>query len=52
MDVCANVSELSELALDSGELLCGCWELNLSPLEEEPVLLTTEPYLSTKFTAL
>ena len=21
---------------------CGCWELNLDPLEEQPVLLTTE----------
>ena len=21
---------------------CGCWELNLSPLEEKPVFLTTE----------
>jgi hypothetical protein len=21
---------------------CGCWELNLGPLEEQPVLLTTE----------
>ena len=24
---------------------CGCWELNPGPLEEEPVLLTTEPFL-------
>jgi hypothetical protein len=24
---------------------CGCWELNLSPLEEQSVLLTTEPPL-------
>ena len=23
----------------------GCWELNLGPLEEQPVLLTTEPSL-------
>jgi len=28
---------------DSYELPCGCWELNLGPLEEQPVLLTTEP---------
>jgi hypothetical protein len=28
---------------DSWELLC--WELNLGPLEEQPVLLTTEPSL-------
>jgi hypothetical protein len=25
---------------------CGCWELNSGPLEDEPVLLTTEPSLS------
>ena len=28
---------------DSCELPCGCWELNLEPLEEQPVLLVTEP---------
>ena len=27
------------------ELLCGCWELNPCPLQEQPVLLTTEPPL-------
>ena len=31
--------------LDSCELPCGCWELNLGPLEEQSVLLTTEPFL-------
>ena len=30
---------------DSGELTCGCWKLNPGPLEEQPVLLTTEPSL-------
>jgi hypothetical protein len=25
------------------ELPFGCWELNSGPLEEQPVLLTTEP---------
>ena len=30
---------------NSYELLCGCWELNLGPLEEPLVLLTTEPSL-------
>ena len=30
---------------DSGELPCGCWELSPGPLEEQPVLLTTEPSL-------
>jgi hypothetical protein len=24
---------------------CGCWELSLGPLEEQPVILTTEPSL-------
>ena len=27
------------------KLPCGCWELNPGPLEEQPVLLTTEPSL-------
>ncbi|XP_050003558.1 adiponectin receptor protein 1 [Alexandromys fortis] len=30
---------------DSCELPCGCWELNPGPLEEQSVLLTTEPSL-------
>ena len=30
---------------DSYNLPCGCWELNLGPLEEQSVLLTTEPSL-------
>jgi hypothetical protein len=30
---------------DSCELPCGCWELYLGPLEEQPVLLTAEPSL-------
>jgi hypothetical protein len=30
---------------DSCELPCGCWELDLSPLEEQPVLFTAELYL-------
>lgn len=28
---------------------CECWELNSSPLEEKPVLSTTEPSLRTQF---
>jgi hypothetical protein len=28
---------------DGREPPCGCWELNSSPLEEQPVLLTSEP---------
>ena len=30
---------------DSCELPCGCWEGNQGPLEEQPVLLTCEPFL-------
>jgi hypothetical protein len=30
---------------DRCELPCGCWELSPGPLEEQPVLLTTEPSL-------
>ena len=30
---------------DNCKPLCMCWELNLGPLEELPVLLTAEPYL-------
>ena len=30
---------------DDSELPCGCWELNLGPLEEQPVRLATEPSL-------
>ena len=31
--------------IDGCEPPCGCWELNSGPLEEQPVLLTTEPSL-------
>jgi len=30
---------------DDCELSCGCWELNLRPLVEQPMLLTAEPSL-------
>lgn len=30
---------------DSCELLCGCWELNVSPLEDQSMLLNAEPSL-------
>jgi hypothetical protein len=29
----------------NGQIPCGCWGLNSEPLEEQPVLLTTEPSL-------
>ena len=38
-------SALQKTTSGSCELPCGCWELNLDPLEEQPVLLTTEPSL-------
>ena len=43
MCVCVRVSDLE--VTDSCELSCGFWDLNLGPLEEQPVLLTTEPSL-------
>ena len=41
--VCVKVLRLLELQLDSGEWPCGCWELNLGPLEEQSLPLTGEP---------
>jgi hypothetical protein len=35
---------------DSCELPCGCWELNLGLLEEQPVHLTIEPSLQPNYT--
>jgi hypothetical protein len=38
-----------ELELENGcELPCGYWESNLSPLEEQPVLLAAEQSLQPK----
>lgn len=31
--------------ISSCKLLCGCWDLNLIPLEEQPMLLSAEPSL-------
>jgi hypothetical protein len=33
---------------DNYELPCECWDLNLGPLGEQPVLLTTEPSLQSR----
>ena len=33
---------------DSCELPCGCWELNLGPLEKQSLLLIDEPSLQPK----
>jgi hypothetical protein len=35
----------SDPTTDGCEPLCGCWELSSGPLEEQSVLLTTEPSL-------
>ena len=35
----------SDPIIDSCEPLCGCWELDSGPLEEEQELLTAEPSL-------
>jgi hypothetical protein len=35
----------SDSITDGCEPPCGCWELNSGPLEEQSVLLTTEPSL-------
>ena len=43
MCVCVRVSNPG--VTDSCELQCGCWELNLSPLEEQPRLWSYEPSL-------
>jgi hypothetical protein len=37
-----------DLTTDGCELPCGCWELNPGPLEEQPVLLSSEPSLQPK----
>jgi hypothetical protein len=35
--------KVSDPMTDGCELSCGCWELNSGPLEEQSVLLITEP---------
>ena len=45
MHWCEGVRFLETVVMDSCELSCGCWELNLGPLEEQPGLLTSEPSL-------
>jgi hypothetical protein len=48
MFVCVKVSDIG--VTNSCKLPCGCWELNPGPLEEQPVLLTTEPSLQPEAT--
>jgi hypothetical protein len=38
-----------DLIIEGYELPCGCWKLNSEPLEEQSVLLTTEPSLQPQF---
>jgi hypothetical protein len=35
----------SNISINGCEPLCGCWELNSRPLEEQAVLLTDDPSL-------
>lgn len=42
LSACMSVSDDPGIT-DSCELPCGCWESNLGPLEEQSMLLTTEP---------
>ena len=41
MPTCQN--RAPDLIVDGYDLPCGCWELNSGPLEEHPVILTSEP---------
>jgi hypothetical protein len=43
--LCESVGAPETGVTKSCDLPCGCWELNLGPLEELPVLSTTEPSL-------
>jgi hypothetical protein len=45
LPACVSVRFPGTRITDSCELLRGCWELNLGPLEEQSVLLTAEPSL-------
>lgn len=36
---------MQKRVLDLFVIPCGCWESNLHPLDEQPVLLTSEPPL-------
>jgi hypothetical protein len=43
MNVCVRISD--PLELESQTVMSGCCELNLGPLEGQPVFLTAEPSL-------
>lgn len=39
------VESATGAATDGSEPSHGCWELNLDPLKEQPVLVTAKPFL-------
>ena len=41
----AGQKKAPDLIIDGCEPLCDCWDLSSGPLEEQPVLLTSEPSL-------
>jgi hypothetical protein len=45
MCLCEGVRTPGIGIIDCYELPCRCWELNPDPLQEQPVLLTTDPSL-------
>lgn len=45
--VCEGANSPGTGITESSELPCGCWQLKLGPLEEQPVFLTSEPAPST-----
>lgn len=45
----AHQKKAPELILDGSESPGVCWEWNSGPLEDQPVLLTSEPSLQPKF---
>ena len=44
--LCEGVRSSGTADIDSSELPCECWELNMDPLEEQPGFLTLEPLCS------
>jgi hypothetical protein len=45
----AGQKKAPDLLIDGCDPPCGCWDLNSGPLEEHPVLLTTEPPLQPNY---
>lgn len=43
--LCEGVRSPGARATEGCELACGCWEVYPAPLEEQQVLLTSEPFL-------